>query len=71
MCCVFSNDWQMELFFQTLTLKAWGRGLRGKGKNLTLEEANTELLQVRVETSCCCALPCILVYCCLLLWLSD
>ena len=34
-----------ELFYQTLTLKAWGRGLRGKGKTLTLEEANTELLQ--------------------------
>ena len=39
------NDWQMELFFQTLVLKAWGRGLRGQGKTLTLEEANAELLQ--------------------------
>jgi beta-galactosidase len=39
------NDWQMELFFQTLTLKAFGRGLRGKGKQLSLEEANAELLQ--------------------------
>ena len=37
------NDWQMELFFQTLTLKAWGRGL-GR-ENFTLTEANTELLQ--------------------------
>ena len=32
-----------ELFFQTLTLKAWGRGL-GR-ENFTLAEANTELLQ--------------------------
>ena len=39
------NDWQMELFFQTLTLKVFGRGLRGKGKQLSLEEANAELLQ--------------------------
>jgi CubicO group peptidase (beta-lactamase class C family) len=46
------NDWQMELFFRTLALKAWGRGL-GR-EQMTLDEANAALLRDLLATPIGC-----------------